>query len=146
MANKKMIYISGKMSGLPHDKMMKSRKKITAFLEELISIRGVDWKVANPATFYNYKNNVHKSEREIMQFELNLVRNSDVVIVKLEDINDSIGSCIEVYEAYKNNIPVIAYGYDKDWDMAHPWIKECVTRREDDVVYACMYIAEFYFW
>lgn len=146
MANKKMIYISGRMSGLPHDEMMKSRKNITAFLEELISIREADWKVADPATLYNYKNNVHKSEREIMQFELNLVRNSDIVIVKLEDINESIGSCIEVYEAYKNNIPVVAYGDDEDWYMTHPWIKECVSRREGSIEDACMYIADFYFW
>lgn len=141
-----MIYLSGRMSGVPHDEMMYSRNKVASYLEFLIKTMDADWKVANPAYFYNYKNNAHKSDKEIMQFELNLVKNSDVVLVNIKDINESIGSCIEVYEAYKNDIPVITYGEDEDWHVVHPWIKECVTRREKTYDEACGYIADFYFW
>lgn len=146
MANKKMVYLSGRMSGVPHDEMMYSRNKVASYLEFLIKNMDADWKVVNPAYFYNYKNNAHKSDKEIMQFELNLVRNSDVVLVNIEDINASIGSCIEVYEAYKNDIPIVAYGEDEDWYVTHPWIKECISRRERTYYEACEYIADFYFW
>lgn len=143
---KKTIYVSGRMSGIPHEEVIKKRKEVVDSLKELIRIRCVGWEVVNPAFFYNYQDDAHKSEKEIMQFELNLVRNSNLVVVDIEDVNKSIGSCIEVYEAYKNNIPVIAYGSSESWKNVHPWIKECVSRWEEKLLDACVYINDYYFW
>lgn len=142
----KMIYIAGKMSGLSYEEMSSWRIETTKKLKRLAETRGVCCSVINPAEFYNYHNNVHKTEREIMQFELNLVRKSDVVIVNLKDVNQSIGTCIEVYEAFINDIPVIAFGASEEYEVTHPWIKECISRYEETMNAACLYIADFYFW
>lgn len=45
-----------------------------------------------------------------MQFDLMKVKSSDIVIVNLNGLNASIGSCIECYEAWKKDIPVLAFG------------------------------------
>ena len=142
----KMIYIAGKMSGLNHTNMMTWRACVVDKLKTLAEINGTNCQIINPAEFYNYHNNAHKTEREIMQFELNHVKQSDVVIVNLRDINQSIGTCIEVYEAFKNNIPVVAFGTDEEHEVTHPWIKECISRHEETMEAACLYIADFYFW
>ena len=36
-----------------------------------------------------------------------------VILVNLNDIRKSIGTCIEVYEAYKKDIPVIGFLNDE---------------------------------
>lgn len=45
------------------------------------------------------KNPRYQNEQEVMKFDLNLVRGSDIVIVNINGLNTSIGSVIEVYEA-----------------------------------------------
>lgn len=67
------------------------------------------------------------------------------------DADDDIGTSIEVYEANRLNIPVIAYSDVLDakkgdiFDKIHPWIKECLATKlmfhADDVV---QYVKDFY--
>lgn len=71
----------------------------------------------------------------MFRFDLRKVRRSDVILVNLNNIRKSIGSCIEVYEAYKSNIPVIGFLDDKLpidelTALIHPWIYFCVDRIE----------------
>lgn len=79
-----------------------------------------------------------------MKFDLNLVRGSDIVIVNTNGLNTSIGSVIEVYEAWKNNIPVIAYDERGDYNLIHTWLKCCFTRVESCAMDMCEYIKDFY--
>ena len=95
------------------------------------------------------------TDKEIMQFDLNMVRQSDIVIANINGINESIGTAIEVYEANRLNIPVIAYANVPEilehkrnnviFDKIHPWIKECLATNlmfhADDVV---QYVKDFY--
>ena len=90
------------------------------------------------------KNQDIKNEQEVMKFDLNLVRGSDIVIVNTNGLNTSIGSVIEVYEAWKNNIPVIAYDERWDYNLIHPWLKCCFTRVESCAMDMCEYIKDFY--
>ena len=146
MRSNKKIYIAGKMSGLSYTNMMTWRARVVDKLKTLAERSGTNCQIINPAEFYNYHNNAHKTEREIMRFELNHVRKSDVVIANLKDVNQSIGTCIEVYEAFKNDIPIIAFGTSEEYETTHPWIKECISRYEETMNAACLYIADFYFW
>ena len=94
-----------------------------------------DYKVINPTDYYQYGKNYHKTDKEVFRFDLRKVSNSDIVLVNLNDIRKSIGTCIEVYEAYKNNIPVVGFLNDElpveeIIKLIHPWIYCCVDRIE----------------
>ena len=51
---------------------------------------------------------------------------------------------MELYECYRNDIPVIAFGTDEEYENVHPWINECITRHEDTIENAATYIKDFY--
>jgi len=111
-----------------------------------------DYEIINPTDYYQYGKNYHKTDSEVFRFDLHKVRTSDVVLINLNDIRKSIGSCIEIYEAYKSDIPVIGFLDDElpineMIRLIHPWIYCCVDRietGEDSMVRACNYIMEYY--
>lgn len=111
-----------------------------------------DIKAISPTDYYSYGKNYHKSDKEVFRFDLHKVKTSDLVLVNLNDIRKSIGTCIEVYEAYKSEIPVIGFldnelSVDKMIKLIHPWIYCCVDRietGEDSMVRACNYIMDYY--
>ena len=51
---------------------------------------------------------------------------------------------MELYECYRSDIPVIAFGTDEEYENTHPWIKECITRHENNMENTATYIKEFY--
>ena len=95
----------------------------------------------NPVDYYNFEETRHKSEREIMQFDLNGLRNSDLVIVNFNDPN-SIGTTAELAIAYDMKIPII--GINKDNQELHPWLVEFVSRMCNDLREAVAYTVDFY--
>lgn len=111
-----------------------------------------DYKVINPTDYYQYGKNYHKTDKEVFRFDLRKVSNSDIVLVNLNDIRKSIGTCIEVYEAYKNNIPVVGFLNDElpveeMIKLIHPWIYCCVDRIEtgkEALNKAINYIIDYY--
>jgi nucleoside 2-deoxyribosyltransferase len=111
-----------------------------------------DYKVINPTDYYQYGKNYHKTDKEVFRFDLRKVSNSDIVLVNLNDIRKSIGTCIEVYEAYKNNIPVVGFLNDElpveeMIKLIHPWIYCCVDRIEtgkESLSKAINYIIDYY--
>ena len=113
-----------------------------------------DYKVINPTDYYQYGKNYHKTDKEVFRFDLRKVSNSDIVLVNLNDIRKSIGTCIEVYEAYKNNIPVVGFLNDElpveeIIKLIHPWIYCCVDRIEtgkESLNKAINYIIDYYGW
>lgn len=111
-----------------------------------------NYRVINPTDYYQYGKNYHKTDKEIFRFDLRKVSNSDIVLVNLNDIRKSIGSCIEIYESYKNNIPVIGFLDDElpveeMIKRIHPWLYCCVDRIEtgkDSLNKALNYIIDYY--
>ena len=111
-----------------------------------------DYKVINPTDYYQYCKNYHKTDKEVFRFDLRKVSNSDIVLVNLNDIRKSIGTCIEIYEAYKNNIPVVGFLNDElpveeMIKLIHPWIYCCVDRIEtgkESLNKAINYIIDYY--
>ena len=108
--------------------------------------------VISPVDFYNYGSNDYKTNREVFRLDLRLVKKSDILLVNLNDIRESIGTCIECYEAYKEGIPVIGF-IDDVFDISdipeiiHPWIYCCVDRIEvgnDSMQKALEYIGDYY--
>lgn len=146
MSDKLTIYLAGRMSGLSKKEYNAWRNTLKKKLERSSKYCGSKIQVINPADYFDFDNVNEHTEKEVMQFDLNMVHNSDIVIANVNGISESIGTAIEVYEANRLNIPVIGYSNIHGiFDEIHPWIKECLTTklmfRADDVV---QYVKDFY--
>ena len=70
---------------------------------------------------------------------------SDIVIVNLYGLKTSDGTKYEIHDCnYHHNIPVIAFGKRELYNELHPWIKEDITRVEDNGQDVVSYIRDFY--
>ena len=129
------------MGNLSFEEQSKWRKNIS----EAIKTEGTDSEkkasIFNPVNYYNFEINSHKCEKEIMEFDLYNLRNSNLVIVNFND-EKSIGTAMELMLAKEYNIPVIAFGAgDK---QIHPWLTECCTRVCDSMREVVDHIIQFY--
>lgn len=139
------IYLAGKMCGLSDSEMKQWRNLFKFELEKYSEMVNYKTNVVSPCDYFNFNEQRYQNEQEIMKFDLSLVKNSDIVIVNTNGLSSSsIGSIIEVYEAWKNDIPVIAYDENGDYKTIHPWLKCCITRVDSCVIDICEYIKDFY--
>lgn len=132
------------MSGLTYEEMNQWRVDISKIINHMADYHECIVDVINPVNYYNFENPKHQNEKEVMKYDLAHVKTSNIIVVKLDGLNNSIGSCIELYEAYKNDIPVIAFGTKEEYEELHPWIRECITRYEKTDDEVSLYISEFY--
>lgn len=145
--NKRLTcYLAGAMSSLSYEEMNEWREYMRRTLHDLAHFKGIELNVINPVDFYNFKEQRYKTQREVRDFDLSLVTKCDFIIVNLHNINQSIGTAIEMHECYYHNrIPVYAFGTQEEYDNAHPWVKENISRYEDDGLGIIRYINEFWF-
>ncbi len=122
----KQVYTAGKMGGLPPEKYKKWREDLTENLFDKMDSDRIDLTVINPHEYFGFEEQLHDNMLEIINWELNTVKNSDVIIVNL-DFDNSTGTNIELYTAWQNNIPVIAY--NSKGIFHHPWVEEFITRK-----------------
>lgn len=76
-----------------------------------------------------------------MEFDLNGLRHSDLVIVNFND-PASLGTCAELAVAYEMKIPII--GINKDEKELHPWLIEFTSRMCSSLKEAAEYVVDFY--
>lgn len=135
------IYLSGGMGNLSFEEQSKWRNQII----NAIKFGDYDYSKKpvffNPVDYYNFEEKYHKSEREVVEFDLNGLRNSDLVIVNFNDPK-SLGTCAELAIAYERKIPVV--GINKDKVDLHPWLTEFTTRMCDDLREAVDYTVNFF--
>ena len=145
---KKKMYLAGAI-GCYKDNSEKAtqwRKNICRILYE----RGCEseWEAFDPTKYYNYWNPIHKTEKEIMRFEFNRIKQCDVVLVNLKDINISIGTSDELLFSYLNGIPIVGFCEESDYiDLIHTWKIEQIDRIEsgkDALQNALDYILNYY--
>jgi len=122
----RQIYTAGKMGGLLPKEYKKWRNDLTENLFYKMDSDRVDLTVINPHEYFGFEKKLHDNMLEIINWELNAVKNSDVIIVNL-DFDNSTGTNIELYTAWQNNIPVIAYS--SKGISHHPWVEEFITRK-----------------
>lgn len=119
------IYLCGGMSDLSLDEQLKWRRNIQnaiKFGDFDLSKKPIFF---NPPDYYSPSTDNHKSEREAMEYDLNNLRKSDLVIVNF-NIPKSIGSAMELMLAKELHIPVV--GLNKNNYKLHPWLTECCIR------------------
>lgn len=137
------IYLAGGMGKFGKDKFVKSdnwRRYCKSILEALNVCKNIT--VINPNDYFNFVDEPrYTSEKEVMEFDLYKVRESDLVIINFNDMY-SLGSMAELAIAYERRIPVI--GLDIDNQTLHPWQQEMCTRIFNDIDEMLNYIKDFY--
>lgn len=136
------IYLSGAMAGISWKEQTEWRQQI----KNKIKFCDCDYEknvtFFDPTRYYNFKEKHQKSEKEVMEFDLYNLRNSDLVIVNLgNNGNKSIGTAMELMLAKELHIPVIAFG---DNNELHPWLKCCTSRLCENIQEVVSYVTEFY--
>lgn len=134
------IYLSGGMGNLSFEEQSKWRSQL---IDAITYNYDCEKKPLffNPVNYYNFKEVRYRSEREVMEFDLSNLRNSNLVIVNFNDPK-SIGTAMELMLAKERNIPIIGFGVDEQ--IVHPWLLECCTRVCQSLREAVEHIVEFY--
>lgn len=133
------IYLSGSMMGSSWEDQTEWRKQVTEIINNSCYEKKPEF--FDPTKFYNFKEKHQKSEREVMEFDLYNLRNSDLVIVNINN-QWSLGTMCELILAKEHRIPVI--GWNSCGEELHPWLSECVTRMCDDISDAIEHVIDFY--
>lgn len=134
------IYLAGKMSGLTFEQMNTWRMNANLLFKD-----ESDNKIhtINPCEYYNFEidSNTY-TEKEIMKFDLHMVKQSDLILVNLE-YPDTIGTAIELFHASEVlHKPVIGFGLKVM--VPHPWMMLCVDKMCVTLEDAVDYILDFY--
>lgn len=134
------IYLSGAMGSLSFEEQSKWRKQIinTINFNYDCEKKPVFF---NPVDYYNFEEVKYKTQREVMNFDLNALRNSNLVIVNFNDPS-SLGTCAELAIAYDMKIPIV--GINKDKKELHPWLECFCDRMCENIKEAAEYVVEFY--
>ena len=139
------VFLSGKIGSLSFTEMNGWRENIKNKLLVESQYYNSDVEVINPVDYYNTLEDRHQTENEVMNFDLNHVISSDIIIVNLDGLNSSDGTKIEIFQAYYNHrIPVIAFGDKELFYNLHPWQQMCITRVESDIDSAIAYVRDYY--
>ena len=137
------IYLIGGITKFGVDDYCKSntwRAYLKSALEACDSIYDVH--VVNPNDYYNLLDkSAYDSEREIMEFDLHKVRNSNLCICNFNDIY-SLGSMAELAIAYERRIPVI--GLCENNEQLHPWQEEMIIKKFDNLEALALYVIDYY--
>lgn len=138
------IYLAGGMSKFGKEDFKSAdqwRVYCKAALEN--SIKPIRVSVINPNDYFNFKEEPprYSSEREVMEFDLNKIRNTDLLIINFND-KYSLGTMAELAIAYERKIPVI--GLNETGQKLHPWQYEMTNRVFDDMDEMLEYVEDFY--
>ena len=134
------IYLSVAMGSLSFEEQSKWRQQI---IDAITYNYDCEKKPVffNPVNYYNFEEVRYKSQREVMNFDLNGLRHSDLVVVNFNDPS-SLGTCAELAIAYDMKIPII--GINKDGNVLHPWLECFCDRMCQSIKEAVEYIVQFY--
>lgn len=132
------------MTGLSFDDMYLWRKNFKQKIIKVAKDANIKIRIINPVDYYNFENKMHQTELEVMKFDLSRVKDSDLLVVNMHELNTSIGSIIEIFDAYTLGIPVLAFGSDIEYENLHPWIQCCITRHDETYEDTILYIRDFY--
>ena len=138
------IYLAGKMSGLSYEQMNQWRIDFDKYIKTIVDDYKIELDCVNPVNYFNFEEMKYQSHEEIMKFDLAKVKSSDIIVVNLNGLNTSIGTCIELYEAYKKEIPILGIGSDEVFNNLYPWLKVFITRYDNNYIETIRYIRDFY--
>ncbi len=142
------IYLAGAMfcyfNTEQHDYPKQWREGVKQYVEKIYD----DITIVSPTDFYEVGKGHRNTESEVMRFDLRMVRESDIVLVNLKDLHNSLGTSDEILYAFIKGKPVIGFLEDEvDYENVHPWKIEQIDRIEtgkDAMKNAIDYIYRYY--
>lgn len=138
------IYLCGGMGKFGKDNFHKGNNWRT-YCKSILKKYECDYKVrvTNPNDYFSFADDPpeYQSQREIMEFDLNRVRNADLLIVNFNDMY-SLGSMSEIAIAYEKKIPIV--GINLDNQGLHPWQIEMCNRIFGDINQSIDYVKKKY--
>ena len=142
------IYLAGAMSCYfntdQHDYPKQWKEEAKEYVKKLYD----DITIVSPTDFYQIGKNYHQTEKEVMRFDLRMVRESDIVLCNLRDLHSSLGSSDEILYAFISGKPIISFlDGESDIKNIHPWKVEQIDRIEtgkDSMKRAIDYIYRYY--
>ena len=140
------IYLAGGMQKFGKKDFNESNYWRVHIEQELMKLDcGSQTRICNPNDYYSFYDNSprYSTMREVMEFDLNKVRNSDLIIVNFNDLK-SLGTMAELAIAYEHRIPVIGLCSEENYPMLHPWQKEMCNRIFGDIDELIDYVIEYY--
>ena len=142
MKNKFTIYEAGAISNLSFEEYNIWRVNAKRLLN-ITSDNQIH--VINPVDFYNFNMNPNTyTEKEVKEYDLQMVKQSDLILVNLEHPN-SIGTAMELFYASEVlHKPVIGFGINEN-RPPHPWVELCIDKFCGTLQEAVDYIIDYYF-
>lgn len=128
---KRSVYLAGAMSCYfnteQHDYPKKWREDVKEYVKKYYD----DITIISPTDFYEIGKNYHKSEFEPMRFDLRMIRESDIILVNLKDLDKSLGTSDEILYAFIKGKTVIGFlENESEYKNIHPWKIEQIDRIE----------------
>ena len=140
------IYLAGGMQKFGKKDFNESNYWRVHIEQELMKLDcGRQTRICNPNDYYSFYDNSprYSTMREVMEFDLNKVRNSDLIIVNFNDLK-SLGTMAELAIAYEHRIPVLGLCTEESYSMLHPWQKEMSNRIFGDIDEMLDYVEDYY--
>ena len=134
----KYIYLSGGMSNLSLTEQLSWRIEFQHLADSFISEHHIECFI--PPYYYNYVDKKPDSEREVFEYDLYRLRNSDVVVVNF-NVPKSIGTAYEVAVARENGIPIV--GINTTNAELHPWLTESCLKIFSSLESAAKYVGAY---
>ena len=138
------VYLAGGMGKFGKEEFDKAntwRMLVKQFLEN--NEYEVEVHCTNPNDYFSFTDDTprYKLEREVMEFDLNRLRKSDLIIVNFNDMW-SLGTMSEIAIAYERKIPII--GLNEKNLKLHPWQVEMCNRIFTETHELLDYVEYFY--
>ena len=140
------IYLAGGMQKFSKDNFDESNYWRVHIEQELMKLDcGKQTKVCNLNDYYSFYDNTprYSTMREVMEFGFNKIRNSDLLIVNLNDFR-LLDTMADLTLAYEHRIPVLGFCTEENYSMLHPLQKEMSNRIFGDIDELIEYVIEYY--
>lgn len=127
------VYLAGGCKNEP-DEGMGWREKVFNDWEDL------GFNFVNPLRYFRYSENWHQSDKQVKQYYMSRIKNSDIILVNLNNSDASCGTCQEIQYAVDHDIPVIGFGHENVYN----WLEvdcQCIFDSADE---AMEYIYNYY--
>lgn len=134
------IFMSGAMGSISYEEQTQWRQKIINAIKYNYECEKKPI-FFNPVNYFNYEEVRYKSQREVMNFDLNALKKSDLILVNFNDPS-SLGTCAELATAYNMKIPIV--GINEEGKKLHPWLESFCDRICESIREAVEYVVEFY--
>lgn len=137
---RKIIFLSGPMSGIPREMGLEWRRKATTLLNDKVFLvlhayRGRLRKNGLPDPILDPRMAIARDKQDILRSSVLLV--NDTFSIKKYPSANMIGTAMEVLFAFENNIPVIVFGKER---IGNYWFDGHSHLRVDGLEKACKYI------